>query len=256
MTASSLCQNNTTLPVYIIKDSFITLYASCAALLNYLHSKVGNKFFNTFWKIYFEHLTQSNTCLAQMMLNVFNSNEEWKCCSKYVKICFFDAVISMFHFSIKWLVLVAAFLTNPYEIENARISIHMFVKKSAKVSQYWRPTHIPLHWRHNGCDSVSNHQPRGCLLNRLFRRRSKKTSELPVTGLCVAPSLLVPFVHKGPVTRKMFPFDDVIMLTNGELQRPQWIPGQSPWRTSRFCVNFTFMFDVVNPNIEHDDVIK
>ena len=31
-----------------------------------------------------------------------------------------------------------------------------------------------LQWRHNGRDSVSNHQPHGCLLNRLFRRRSKK----------------------------------------------------------------------------------
>ena len=33
-----------------------------------------------------------------------------------------------------------------------------------------------LLWRHNGHDSVSNHQPYDCLLNRLFRRRSKKTS--------------------------------------------------------------------------------
>ena len=40
-----------------------------------------------------------------------------------------------------------------------------------------------LQWRHNGCDSVSNHQPHDCLLNRLFRRRSKKTSKLRVTGL-------------------------------------------------------------------------
>ena len=30
-----------------------------------------------------------------------------------------------------------------------------------------------LQWRHNDHDSVSNHQPQGCLLNRLFRRRSK-----------------------------------------------------------------------------------
>ena len=43
-------------------------------------------------------------------------------------------------------------------------------------------------WRHNGCDSVSNHQPYHCLLNRLFRRRSKKTSKLRVTGLCVGNS--------------------------------------------------------------------
>ena len=61
-------------------------------------------------------------------------------------------------------------------------------------------------------DHVSNHQPHGCLLNRLFRRRSKKTSQLRVNGLCVGNSPgPVNSTHKGPVTRKMFPFDDVIM---------------------------------------------
>ena len=40
-----------------------------------------------------------------------------------------------------------------------------------------------LRWRHNERDSVSNHQPHDCLLNRLFRRRSKKTSKPRVTGL-------------------------------------------------------------------------
>ena len=45
-----------------------------------------------------------------------------------------------------------------------------------------------LQWRHNGRDSVSNHQPYDCLLNRLFRRRSKKTSNLCVTGLCAGNS--------------------------------------------------------------------
>ena len=44
---------------------------------------------------------------------------------------------------------------------------------------------LSLYWRHNGCDSVSNHQPDDCLLDCLFRRRSKKTSKLRVTGLCV-----------------------------------------------------------------------
>ena len=71
-----------------------------------------------------------------------------------------------------------------------------------------------LHWRHNDHDGVSNHQPYGCLLNRLFRLRSKKTSKLRVTGLCVGNSPgPVNSPHKGPVTRKMFPFDDVIMAT-------------------------------------------
>ena len=45
-----------------------------------------------------------------------------------------------------------------------------------------------LLWRHNEHDSVSNHQPHDCLLNRLFRRRSKKTSKPRVTGLCVGNS--------------------------------------------------------------------
>ena len=48
--------------------------------------------------------------------------------------------------------------------------------------------HSSLQWRHNGRDSVSNHQPHDCLLNRLFRLRSKKTSKLRVTGLCVVNS--------------------------------------------------------------------
>ena len=45
-----------------------------------------------------------------------------------------------------------------------------------------------LHWRHNGHDGISNHQPHHCLLNRLFGRRSKKTSKLRVTGLCAGNS--------------------------------------------------------------------
>ena len=46
-----------------------------------------------------------------------------------------------------------------------------------------------LHWRHNDHGDISNHQPHGCLLNHLFSRRSKKTSKLCVTGLCVGNSL-------------------------------------------------------------------
>ena len=60
-----------------------------------------------------------------------------------------------------------------------------------------------LQWRHNGCDGVSNHQPHDCLLNRLFRRRSKKTSKLYVAGLCEGNSP-VNSPHKEPVTRKNF----------------------------------------------------
>ena len=40
---------------------------------------------------------------------------------------------------------------------------------------------LPLQWRHNERDDVSNHQSHDCLHNRLFKRRSKKTSTLRVT---------------------------------------------------------------------------
>ena len=45
-----------------------------------------------------------------------------------------------------------------------------------------------LQWHHNESDCLSNHQPNDCLLNRLFRHRWKKTSELHVTGLCAGNS--------------------------------------------------------------------
>ena len=45
-----------------------------------------------------------------------------------------------------------------------------------------------LLWRHNGRNGVSNHQSHDSLLNCLFRRRSKKTSKLRVTGLCAGNS--------------------------------------------------------------------
>ena len=48
-----------------------------------------------------------------------------------------------------------------------------------------------------------------CVLNRLFRHKRKKTSKLRVNGFCKGSR--VDSAHKGPVTRKMFPFDDVIM---------------------------------------------
>ena len=41
-----------------------------------------------------------------------------------------------------------------------------------------------LQWCHNECDGISNNWHLNCLLNRLFRHRSKKTSKLCITGLC------------------------------------------------------------------------
>ena len=43
---------------------------------------------------------------------------------------------------------------------------------------------VPLQWRHNERDGVSNHQHLDCLLSRLLRCTSKKSSKLLVTGHC------------------------------------------------------------------------
>ena len=47
-------------------------------------------------------------------------------------------------------------------------------------------------------DGVSNHQPHDCLLKRLFRRISKETSKLRVTGLCAGNS---PVIDEFPAQR-------------------------------------------------------
>ena len=55
-----------------------------------------------------------------------------------------------------------------------------------------------LVWRHKEHDGGSHHQPHDCLLNRLFRRRSKKTWKLRVTGLCAGNS---PVTEEFPTQR-------------------------------------------------------
>ena len=86
----------------------------------------------------------------------------------------------------------------------------------------------PLQWLYNERDGVSNHRRLICLLNRLFRCASKETSKKKnasrhwpfVRGIHLWP---VDSTHKGPVTRKMFPFDDVIMTHESCAQRHRFV---------------------------------
>ena len=87
-------------------------------------------------------------------------------------------------------------------VHGKNITIHLMLFK-----YHWV---FSLQWRHNERDGVSNHERLDCLLNYLFRCRSKKTSKLRVTGLCEGNSPVNSPLN-GPVTWKMFPFDDVIM---------------------------------------------
>ena len=76
-----------------------------------------------------------------------------------------------------------------------------------------------LQWRHHKRGSVSSHPPGDCLLKLLFRRRSKKTPKLRITGLCEGNS---------PVTGE-FP-----------LQRVSYVESVSTWQ----CNNLTRVYDL------------
>ena len=58
------------------------------------------------------------------------------------------------------------------------------VNNSPSIHHIWTINPSTLQWRRNDHDGVSIHEPHGSL----FRRRSKKTSKLYVTGLCVENS--------------------------------------------------------------------
>ena len=70
-----------------------------------------------------------------------------------------------------------------------------------------------LMWRHNERYGVSNHRRLDCSLNRCSgadqRKHQSPASLAFVRGIHRS---LVDSPHKGPVTRQMFPFDDVIMV--------------------------------------------
>ena len=78
----------------------------------------------------------------------------------------------------------------------------------------------PIHWRHNECDGVSNHQRHNCLLNRLVRRRSTKAPKLRITGHCEGNS---PVTGEFPAQRaskaKIFP----IWLRHRDPREKIWV---------------------------------
>ena len=72
---------------------------------------------------------------------------------------------------------------------------------------------VSLQWRHNGRDGVSDHQPYDCSLNCIFKEQIKENFQSSASLASVREIHRWPVnsPRKGPVTRKMFPFDDVIM---------------------------------------------
>ena len=75
------------------------------------------------------------------------------------------------------------------------------------------PFYVALLWRHNGRDGVST-SPASRVFTQLFIQAQiaeliKAPRQWPLRGEIHRWPVISP--HKGPVTRKVFPFDDVIM---------------------------------------------
>ena len=101
--------------------------------------------------------------------------------------CTYDAVWAKLHTVIKQRKIIQKYISHKTEYSRCNYGSHILFMGHIwwMGNRYWT---LPLRWHHDGNDSVSNHQPQDCLLNRLFRRRSKKTSKLRVTGLCAGNS--------------------------------------------------------------------
>ena len=103
-------------------------------------------------------------------------------------------------------------------------------------------------WRHNGCDIVSNHQYHGCLLNRLFRCRSKKHQS------SVIFILLQYILHYERVVPAVFQ-----ILCNGNVMHGKYwhiYPTQKRKCYLQTKQNYPLRILLKTTYILHDDVIK
>ena len=105
----------------------------------------------------------------------------------YQKICFYMFTLFLFTYVISslWILVTSWWANIDWVVDKLRIWDAM--------NLIWRDCNVyitcmeimPLHpfslqWRHNGNNGVSNHQPHQCLLNRLFRHRSKNIVKVPL----------------------------------------------------------------------------
>ena len=131
--------------------------------------------FSLFWFICICHNTTSSlySSLEQVPVSLWNIwiIERFSYCMSFVGDFFLllSSCVHCNHLSYR----IEYFISGLYEVQIFR-------------SPWWEL--VAYQWRHNERDGVSNHQPHDCLFNRLFRRRSKNTTMLRVTGLCVGIS--------------------------------------------------------------------
>ena len=133
-----------------------------------------------------------------------------------------------------------------------------------------------LRWRHDLCDGVSNHRRLDCLLDRLFRRRSKKTSRFHVNGLCEGnppvtggfPNPPVDSPQKGQLRgkcfylmtsslQKAFPYHEVTILSSDTTALGCWSATNSfLLSASPVILISNVLFGLRNPRYDNDVFIN
>ena len=98
--------------------------------------------------------------------------------------------------------------TAPEKRQKCQYSCHDLYFPVSKILE-WYPR--PLQWCYNGPDGVANHQPYNCLPCYWGADQRKHQSSASLAYVRGIHRWSVDSPHKGPVTRKSFTFDDVIM---------------------------------------------
>ena len=195
-------------------ETFPALLALCAR-----NSPVPNEFpsqrpvtrsFDVFFHLRIGHKISFNKCLSTGPINT--TTQGWKI-MKYPGNQFLGEIFSN---TFMYMNILAITIQQVYSHKNSPIWTiwHSLSQNLHHPPCYRLETSVKRNWwsvADNELDCVSNYQRLDCLPNRLFRRGSKKTSKFRVTGLCAGNSPVTGFSPHRPATRKIFPFDDVIM---------------------------------------------
>ena len=134
------------------------------------------------------------------------------------------------------------FITN---VEDHIKAVHKYCETAKNNHGYNHPVHYSdvIQWRHNGRDGVSNHRRLNCLLKCSGAEQRKHQSSVSLAFVRGSHRWPVNCPHKWPVTRKMFPFDDVIMISYACIQL-------NCWSVNTALSQFTLPMEILSHNRE------
>ena len=105
-----------------------------------------------------------------------------------------------------------------------------------------------LQWRHNDHDSVSHHLSVVYSIVYSGTRQRKPQSSALLAFVRVIHRSPVNSPHKGPVTRKMFPFDDVIM---GIWIKPDVYMLNTRWPVTCLLATLSYITNLTGSKTQH-----